>query len=166
MLIMWHHQHVTLFLLGLYSLKLPATYGTFIFSCPKSTITNLSQSNCWNVYPHLWILWCEKWGVKTWFEGKKWVWNRSEPCHTGETHSHRVQSYPLPIEALKSYYSPSPSPDCTRPINTSQSPVTDGCRGQQGLGGVERGFAKVRLGHRGCLRLLWHGLSISVQVDK
>lgn len=79
--------------------------------------------------------------------GEKWVCNRSEPCHTGEIHSHKVQSYPLPIQTLKSYYSPSPSPDSPRPINTSQSPVTDGCRGQQGLGGVERGFAKVRLGH-------------------
>lgn len=45
-----------------------------------------------------------------------------------------------------------PCPTPSWPINTSQSLVTDGCKGQQGLARAGRGLAKVRL--------LWHGLSV------
>lgn len=47
------------------------------------------------------------------------------------------------------YPSPTPHPTPPQPINTSQSPLTDGRRGQQGLAGAGRGLAKVRPGHGG-----------------
>lgn len=54
-----------------------------------------------------------------------------------------------------------------QPINTSQSPVTDGGKGQQGLAGSGRGLTKVRPGPRGvwdCCDMAC--LSVSMQVDE
>lgn len=73
------------------------------------------------------------------------------------------------ISVLPSYYqsrnqrptqAPPPHPSHPWPINTSQCPVTDGCRGQWRLPRVGRGLTKVRPGTGGGLGLLWHGLSV------
>lgn len=79
----------------------------------------------------------------------------------------KLLSYLSSIREPNPYHSPTPHPTPPWPINTSQGPVTDGCRGQQRLAGAGRGFAKVRLGHRGvwdCCDMAC--LPVSMQVDE
>lgn len=91
-----------------------------------------------------------------------------EPCHAWCTHSLKAPQSPITNPGAPSTtpaLPPHPTPPW--PINTSQSPVTDGCRGQQGLAGAGRGLAKVRPGHGGvwdCCDMVC--LSVSMQVDE
>lgn len=109
--------------------------------------------------------------MKTWFVGenpfKISFKKRFEACYTREIVPSKLRVTHYQFKSWSAPDAPPHHPTAFWPINTSQSPVTDGCRGQRGLGGVKRGFAKVRLGHRGvwdCCDMAC--LSISVQVDE
>lgn len=78
-----------------------------------------------------------------------------------------VKKFPKPLQQPQVPPQRHQSPHYTQPINTSQSPVTDGCRGHQRLAGAGRGLAKVRQGHWGvwdCCDMAC--LLVSMQVDE
>lgn len=107
-------------------------------------------------------------GVKNYILWKICAMFHFEPRHVCCTHSYKALHLPITDPGAPSPTpAPPPHPTPPWPINTSQSPVTDGCRGQQGLARAGRGLAKVRPGHRGvwdCCDMAC--LSVSMQVDE
>lgn len=109
-------------------------------------------------------------GVKKYILWKICAMFYFEPCQAWWTHSFKTPKLPITnLAATSPTPAPTqpPHPTPSWPINTSQSLVTDGCKGQQGLARAGRGLAKVRQGQRGVWDCCDMGcLSVRMQVDE